>query len=573
MQVFLEAIQFNHDPDSATTDAFNIRQNETEFVTIPEWQRTIAPPRHNYPAAYALSETRGNTITIKAKFQCSDPGAKIQVRAINARVLVRKTLGCSPLGLFSNLVSTNAPNLSRNVLGDVKKKLVTFNADGNSDWQLFELKNVQLWSAGVSVSTTRWRWQFRLASSNHWTDFAITNHRIYTVLELPNCPWQQQPFVDANKQLPWADALEYACDWAASAQDPDEAATQITHSINDLGLDRVIYSGVQSYSCPNFNCTQFLDLLGGGPGMGQTLNCSDCATAVSSFANLVGCDLRQLGLGPEDIETKTIKLIGFPRESPDDFLGHEVAWKGGISEEGRLFDACLQVDGDDDPESPPFVALLPTNIRLGNTNDKEYRFRLSPELFLKPDTLGCRKIGYSVPGDCRQLDPALLEFLKVRYQYATWSDLAPERQLFSLDHTFFEKTFFEKGLLSPWTLRLPVQEPQFTGAVRAFQSLWVFPGANEELLRLDVFEWKTWQEAREFMLRELGEFHLLQVERLTNPPIGDVSFVEAGDVSILFARSQFVLLVRSAGRKPIPVKQTAIKIEGLLLELASGKDY
>jgi hypothetical protein len=568
MNVTLEAIKFNHVPESATVDAFNIRRNETEPVHVPEWRKGISVKPEDSPAAYAISETRGNTLTIKAKFKSTGPGSpKVQVRAVQAREQLRQSLGCSPIGLVLRAFSTARTAPVGNVLGVVKERQITFNAAGETDFVTFELSGVRLWSVGVSASTTNWRWQFRAKRSDKWTDFALTSHRIYTVLEVPKEPWEQTPWNDTNTQVPWAEAMEFACDWAAGAHDPDDAASWVTQSIHDLGLRGVIYSGSSFYTCPNFNCTQFLALLRGETDAVPMMNCSDCATAVSSFANLVGSNLKQLQLGPSDFLTKPIKLLGFPQESPDDFLGHEVAWKGSVTEDGQLFDACLQVDGDDQPEAAPFVPLLPANIPFGRTGEKHYRFRLSPNLFIKPNTLICRKIGYEVEGDCRQLDVSQLEFLKLRYGYATWNDLAPQADLLSIDYDFLGPR-----LLPGWTPKLPVQQPRFAGSVKAFQLLWLFPEDKNVLLRLDLVEWKTRHEAREFMLRELGEFHLFRrVKRLSDPSIGDVSFVEAGDVSILFARSQLVFLVRSAGRKPIAVRQIAMTIDKLLVETASAK--
>jgi len=559
MDVRLEAIKFNHDPDSATRDAFNIRRNETEFVERPEWRRGVSIRPVDSPTAYAIRETRGKTITIKAQFSSTEAAGKtLQVRAVEARAQRRQAFG---LGLFDFLLRAILSDRLApfgNVLGQVKEREIDFNSEGKTGFEEFELQNVRLWSRGVSVSTTEWRWQFRANSGDQWTDFALTRHRVYVVLEIPKCPWQQEPFAETNTQLPWAEALEVACDWAASATDVDEAATLVTRAVNDLGLHGVTYDGLSSYSCPNFNCTQFLDLVRGGLGMGKIVNCSDCASAVSSFANLVGCDLRQLELGPDAFHTNQIKLIGATQASPlFEFFGHEVAWYGNVTDQGRVFDACLQLDGDDRPEATPFVALLPKNIPFGSAHEKNYRFRLSATLvFLKPDTLGCRKIGYSVFGDCKPPDDARLEFLKIRHDYASWKDLAPGKQG-SLGYD----QFLEHELLSQWVLRLPVQRPKFVGAVNAVQSLWCSVADKEAILRLDVVEWKTWQEAREFMLRELGEFRLPQIERLTYPTIGDVSF--ASDGSVLFARAQFVFLVRSVGRTLIPLRQTALELATL----------
>jgi hypothetical protein len=52
------------------------------------------------------------------------------------------------------------------------------------------------------------------------------------------------------------------------------------------------------------------------------------------------------------------------------FSFHEVAWKGACGVNEEVFDACLQVDGDPDPTTPPHTALLPVNMRFGNRGDR-----------------------------------------------------------------------------------------------------------------------------------------------------------------------------------------------------------
>ena len=59
---------------------------------------------------------------------------------------------------------------------------------------------------------------------------------------------------------------------------------------------------------------------------------------------------------------------------------HEVAWKGGCTTSDNVFDGCLQVDGDNDPTSAPYLALLPINLQFGNPGDLTYRDRLATPL-------------------------------------------------------------------------------------------------------------------------------------------------------------------------------------------------
>src|SRR5205823_1177761 len=87
-----------------------------------------------------------------------------------------------------------------NILGDVKRRYVTFLPTGETDFETFELQHVRIGRVGVGVRTTTWWWQYRLRPTDPWTNITVTNHRIYTVLELPKSPWQQTPYHNGNTQ-------------------------------------------------------------------------------------------------------------------------------------------------------------------------------------------------------------------------------------------------------------------------------------------------------------------------------------------------------------------------------------
>jgi hypothetical protein len=158
----------------------------------------------------------------------------------------------------------------------------------------------------------------------------------------------------------------------------------VTRSVYGLGPSLITYDcpggGSSHYSLGNFDCTAFIDRLRGGIGNGVYVNCSDCATIVSTFANALGCDLWQsrmgwgfalnelLGIGSTVWQT----ACGWPS-----FNYHEVAWEGACTAQTDVYDACLQVDGDSDPTSPPHVPLQPEDLRFGNPGDLLYRDRLA----------------------------------------------------------------------------------------------------------------------------------------------------------------------------------------------------
>jgi hypothetical protein len=386
MPPVLEGIKFNHNPAAATSDALNLRRNRTTFVTVPEWRRGVSVLAEDSVAAYSAADTRGHTLTVQAQFSCTGTKRRtFEVRAVDATVDPPPPEGCSSACLpLWGLVAAIVRALVGNVLGEVKPRKVAC-VDGQTGWETFELTNTRVDKVGIGVHETTWRWQYRTGPSDPWTDFETTRHRIYVVLDLPKAPWVQSPYDPSNTQLPWADVMDYACQWAVLKTDLDSAASAVTARVNALGPSLI------EYDCPGGggthyggNCTAFIDRLRGGTGNGRYVNCSDCATFVSTFANILGCDLWQSQMG-YGFELNPILAIGesvwypgCPEWLIPGFEYHEVAWKGACLETDRLFDACLHVDGDADPTNAPHVPLLPTNMLFGAAGSGAYRDHLVP---------------------------------------------------------------------------------------------------------------------------------------------------------------------------------------------------
>lgn len=384
MSVTLDAIKFNHDSADSATNALNIRRNASQFVHVPEWRAGVSVTPEDSPAAYAIQETRGRTLTIQARFRWNgpEPARTVEVRALDPNVDPPGESGC--LGLIISIIRSIIRALFGNVLGEVKARNVTFGPGGLSDYETFELVNTRVDQVAIGIRTTTWRWQFRVGGGA-WTDFETTTHRIYIVLEVPNAPWQQQPYNASNTQLPWTDVLDKACSWATLATDRVSATSRITAAVYNLGNSVVTYDcpggGYTHYAYPNFDCTAFLERMAGGYGNGQYVNCSDCATFVSTFANAVGCDLWQSRMG-WGFQLNPLLAIGSNTWQTacgwGGFSYHEVAWEGACQAANRISDACLQVDGDADPTSAPHSPLQPANMVFGTPGSGDYRDRLSP---------------------------------------------------------------------------------------------------------------------------------------------------------------------------------------------------
>lgn len=369
MLLTIDAIKFNHNPASASNDAFNIRRNAAQFVSIPEWQNGVSVHYADSPAAYAIKAIGRGTITIQARFRIKPP---IRLPKIPLVEIQAVSLPLRPLPWPG----------PANPLGNVIPTKVKFNARGDSGWVTMNLSGHL--AGGVRAVNITWQWQVRSKATDPWTDFAQTRHRIYVVIDVPRLPWTQIPYDPANKNLPWSDVLDYSCSWAHASTAIDVAAGLVTEHIFALGPAVITYDcpggGASHYTIGgNFNCTAFLDRLHGGPGNGYYVNCTDCATFLATFSNILGADLWESRMG-YGFGLNPLLGIGSSVWQPccgwTGFSYHEVAWKGGCTENDNIFDACLEVNGGPNPAQPPYVALLPKNMLFGAPG-QGYRYRLA----------------------------------------------------------------------------------------------------------------------------------------------------------------------------------------------------
>jgi hypothetical protein len=573
----LEEVMFNHDPSSATNDALNIRRNETDFVTVPEWRRGITTTPEDSPAAYAIEETRGKTITIRARFSCAEGGTpELEVRALDARLDPARGFQLKEQGPVGWLLRYHLRNLAGNVLGEVAAKSVPA-CRGETGFVTFELKDVRIWDVGVGAHDVAWRWQYRLPPDGDWTGFDTSAHRIYTVLKTPEPPWQQQHYEPSNTLLPWADALDRACAWAAGAKDADAAAELVTRAANDLGAGLLHYTGDNQYTdSRHFDCQAFLDRLGGKVGNGSCVNCDDCAAIVYTFSNILGCSLTRMSIEPVQgqayFSLKPIIKIGIPGwRDTGKFVHHCVAAEGHCRDEDEVFDACVQVSTVDEPKPQSRIPLLPANLRFGRAGESFYRSRLVLPEFedkCRVDAADCDPLR---PGPARLLAPHcenLLALTKEQHAFGEWalSDAAGVRR-FVLDYFFADYT------LPGWR---PVQLRQFPKGLgaeepHAVQSFWNdAQRRGDYLVRVDVFECDSWRDAREGVAALLTWFKEGDVTRRISPELGDVVFADGTFGAILLAVGNLVFSLRSRGRNPDQLVRAAVQLNGAVLNPPPG---
>jgi hypothetical protein len=348
----LTGIKFNYSQSTGTVNALSIRQNLTTDVAVPEWVKGKTLPKTS-PVAYSITAVAGKIITIQASF-AAGPGAPatVDVRADGGGVL--------------GAIDPTTINISGGV--------------SVPEFVTLSLAHHQIGPSGILRQDIQWDWFYKSTDEN-WVSMGSSSHRVYVVLDTPFLPWLQPPTPPASvTQLPWVDALDQACVWAGGKLNPLDAATAVTQAVNNnLGLTYDVSHGASKYTQAMgptswFLCTAFLAFINQQPeGKGNVVNCTDCATIVSSFANLLGCQLAAAVMAsPGGFLCNKIIAVGggtlwnYPFPPANRFAYHEVAWTGAFKHGDQIFDACLQADHSDNPwdwTDPvlPHTPALPAN--------------------------------------------------------------------------------------------------------------------------------------------------------------------------------------------------------------------
>jgi len=181
----------------------------------------------------------------------------------------------------------------------------------------------------VYKDTFSWEWQVTAANGNtiDTASFGTTaGHTVYVVYAAPGAPWSTA----ANNTLnPWANVLDYACDWASGEANLADAVRVITLKAHtDFGKE---YYGEDTHTVDN-NCN-LTSLLAA-----NRADCRDMSAVVQLFANVVGVPnndikVRRIEGGFQTYPVQPMKLSW--QSVWWDF--HQVAWYN-----GSVYDACIR---------------------------------------------------------------------------------------------------------------------------------------------------------------------------------------------------------------------------------------
>jgi hypothetical protein len=581
MTIRIESISFNHRPLTPATGALTIRKNQSEDVTVPEWQNGMTDPARS-PAAYTIDQIRGNALTIKVEFTRTSAGdpANVVVRAVAQ---------------------------TGNVFGDIVSQTINFGT-ALSTFAFFTLTSV-LRNPAVGIRDVAWDW---FADG---TLLQTTRHRIYSLAGAPQPPWGQPGSRFTDFQVPWTDVLDHACLQATGAQTVDEAADRLTRWVNSLGAETTLQydeQGGASHFTLNgmttFNCTEFLRVLARGPGARAKVNCTDCATIVSSFANILGCNLVQSRIGFE-FQTNLIQKIGlvYPYKQP--FKFHEVAWKFPSSGDAFVYDPCLLFDGDSNVAEQPFQATLGVAKPLGTPATDGYFSRvIAPTRGTAPSERLRTRVQRKIDGRMATrtpTDPVQMRLLAEEYNFSSWQgtpppDVAPpckchceeqaaqgqdqapdvlakqratsDQQLLLLNYSVSQDGFAPSG----WKLDEVRQFDAEPDPFKLTDAIWSATECSKAKLRVTTYECSSIPAARSFLLSLLGEFDKPGIKRRQKfiidretVEIGDVAFADLDELVLVFARVNIVVLIQNAARQVVPVPQFAFELDA---DITRGPD-
>jgi hypothetical protein len=228
--------------------------------------------------------------------------------------------------------------------------------------------------------TLEWRFESR-RPGGAWMPVPgslTTVHRLYGVVGLPLFRRTDVP------HRAWVEVLDAIAGWVDGATaDPMAVAGHLVEGIYyELGLRYDNVRGASAY-------TEYLDGWNDGVfyivafqrrDFGSTINCSDAASILSSYANMIGIDLRYHILEhawADGFDLNYIQAIGFTAFDETPFVGgggsfgyHAVT--GPV--DGTIYDATLALDGDGTPTAPPHTLLLAQGLP-----PEEYLFDLSSD--------------------------------------------------------------------------------------------------------------------------------------------------------------------------------------------------
>jgi hypothetical protein len=254
-----------------------------------------------------------------------------------------------------------------------------------------------------------------------------------------------------------------------------------------------------------------------------------------------------------------ILRIGESRWHQSFFNYHVVAWEEDCDINNDVFDACLQIDSDEDPTNADsnHVALLPTDLRFGTATEKLYRTRLvaptssSDAAMPRPNKRRRRFIQAPPINEISTLSPEVLEFAAQHFNldFEQWaSELIPDTLLTVADE-------LPAVVLDGWTQlrceRLITNENSFLR-----ESLWRTPiGDVGALLSISIYQGSSIRSGREWLRHSVAALHSFEDVEKRDVDLADVFFII--DDGVTFSVRNVVVSLVNVGKTPFSFPEIA----------------
>jgi hypothetical protein len=190
-----------------------------------------------------------------------------------------------------------------------------------------------------------------------------TSQLFYVIIDSPKVPM-------SASNTNWPKVLDYACTWANGQSSYSGVMQKVVEGLyNNTGFLYDVNHGMSrytGYSTHSFDLTSMLSEIGGSQ---IVVNCYDMGKAVKIFANALGCNslyafsqpfgylncIKAIGRGwsnnPFYASMGTNPIMGEDDDYYDGrsgFRNHAFCMFG-----SSIYDACLKVDTDSNPDAPP----------------------------------------------------------------------------------------------------------------------------------------------------------------------------------------------------------------------------
>jgi hypothetical protein len=302
----LTSLQLRKSCDPRCHAPLPLRIDDRHTLPFDRWRRD-APDSSPFPVAFVTSEQGKNRVGCRLEIEYQGD------REVEVHVSATSVDQCG-------------------VLGDLRG--AKFKVQPGTNVCYVDLTGATIAGAVTDIRNVSLEWRLCGGGSS---DQTITHLRVYLLPGMPSKPWD--PSGEDPLHTPWVKALECACDWARGSKNSVEAAQQITERLYLLGRtphckypgETVLTYSQRSHFTDNarrmrrgtaavahgntryegtFFLGRFLRLLKGDEDLLGVLNCTDCASIVSTLTNLLGGELCQARISEGAFTTHPIRLIG-----------------------------------------------------------------------------------------------------------------------------------------------------------------------------------------------------------------------------------------------------------------------